>query len=130
MNQILELTALPESFARPADFDLAAWWRGHVVDFRAGLHRDEATVRLSPRGRKRLREVACELVVVAAETTAGPPDADGWVTAVLPIESLTHAHGELLRLGAQVEVLAPAELRDMLAATAVDLAALYAPPAH
>ena len=126
VNQILALTALPESFTRPADFDLAAWWRGQVADFRAGLHQQEATVRLSPRGRERLREVASELVAAAAETSAGPPDADGWVTAVVPIESLTHAHGDLLRLGAQVEVLAPTELREMLAATAVELAALYA----
>ncbi|MCM0677517.1 WYL domain-containing protein [Micromonospora phytophila] len=127
VNQILSLTTLDEEFARPASFDLPVWWREHVVRFRAGLHRDDATVRLSPRGRQRLREVATELVAAAVDASAGPPDDAGWVTAVIPIESLTHAHGDLLRLGADVEVLTPAALRERLAATAADLAALYAP---
>lgn len=125
VSQILALTPLPQEFDRPADFDLPSWWRAHVVRFRARLHRDEATVRLSPGGRERLREIAGDPVVTAVEASAGPPDARGWVTAVLPIESLTHAHGELLRLGADVEVLAPAALRERLAATAAGLAALY-----
>ncbi|MCX4472277.1 WYL domain-containing protein [Micromonospora sp. NBC_01655] len=76
-----------------------------------------------------MREIASDVVVAAAERTAGPPDDAGWVTAVVPIESLTHAHGDLLRLGADVEVLAPARLRALLAATAAELAALYAAPA-
>ena len=54
VNQILALTPLPQEFVRPADFDLPAWWRAHVVRFRARLPRDEATVRLSPAGRERL----------------------------------------------------------------------------
>ncbi|MET8277715.1 WYL domain-containing protein [Micromonospora sp. NPDC005174] len=127
VNQILALTPLAEEFDRPADFDLPAWWREHVVRFRAQLHQDEATVRLSPAGRDRLREIGSDPVVSAVDASAGPPDARGWVTAVLPIESLTHAHGDLLRLGADVEVLSPVALRDRLAATAAGLAALYAP---
>ncbi|MFG2107141.1 helix-turn-helix transcriptional regulator [Micromonospora chersina] len=127
-NQILDLTPLDEPFDRP-EFDLPAWWRAHVVAFRAGLHRDEATIRLSPRGRERLREVASDAVVAAVDASAGPPDAAGWVRAVVPIESLTHAHGDLLRLGAEVEVLTPTTLRARLAETATALAALYHPPA-
>ena len=129
VNQILELATLPETFDRPVDFDLPGWWREHVVDFRARLHRAEATVRLSPRGRERLREVGSDAVVAAVEHSAGPPDESGWVRAVVPIESLTHAHGDLLRLGAEVEVLSPADLRAMLAETAAALGALYPPPA-
>ncbi|MGI5175158.1 WYL domain-containing protein [Dactylosporangium sp. CA-152071] len=73
----------------------------------------------------RLREIAGDPVVAAVDATAGPPDQSGWVHAVIPIESLTPAHGELLRLGAEVEVLSPAALRDRLADTATALAALY-----
>lgn len=127
VNQILDLTPLDEPFERP-EFDLPAWWRAHVVEFRAGLHRDEARIRLSPRGFARLREVGSDVVVAAAEASTGPPDATGWVHAVIPIESLTHAHGDLLRLGAEVEVLAPAALRTRLSETAAALAALYHPP--
>ncbi|MEH0821691.1 MULTISPECIES: helix-turn-helix transcriptional regulator [unclassified Micromonospora] len=126
VNQILSLTTLDEPFDRPGDFDLPGWWRAHVLHFRARLHRDEATIRLSPRGRQRLREIGTDAVVAAVDAGAGPPDDAGWVRSVMPIESLTHAHGDLLRLGAEVEVLAPAALRDRLADTAAALAALYA----
>jgi len=57
--------------------------------------------------------------------TASAPDATGWITAVIPIESLQHAHGELLRLGADAEVMGPAELRERLQLTATALARLY-----
>ncbi|MEV0428652.1 transcriptional regulator [Micromonospora sp. NPDC050495] len=127
VNQILDLTPLDEPFDRP-EFDLPGWWRQHVVEFRSRLHRDQATIRLSPRGRERLREIASDTVVAAVDATAGPPGADGWIRAAVPIESLTHAHGDLLRLGAEVEVLSPAALRDRLAGTAAALAALYQRP--
>ncbi|MGW6918061.1 hypothetical protein ACWGB8_30245 [Kitasatospora sp. NPDC054939] len=45
--------------------------------------------------------------------------------ALVPVESLDHAQGEFLRRGTDVEVLAPAELRERLAATARALAARY-----
>lgn len=43
----------------------------------------------------------------------------------MPIESIDHDHGEFLRLGADIEVLAPAELRDRIAATVRTLATRY-----
>lgn len=45
---------------------------------------------------------------------------------MIPIESLDHALGELLRLGTDVEVLAPAELRDRITETVHALAKAYA----
>ncbi|WP_309233964.1 WYL domain-containing protein [Micromonospora sp. ATA51] len=80
-----------------------------------------------PAGRDRLREIGSDAVVAAVDRSAGPPDHAGWVRAVVPIESLTHAHGDFLRLGAEVEVVSPAELHARLADTAAALAALYAP---
>ena len=65
-------------------------------------------------------------VISAVEATASAADDDGWVSAVVPIESLIHAQQDFLRLGAEVEVLDPAELRARLAQTARSLAALYA----
>ena len=53
---------------------------------------------------------------------AGP---DGWITARLPIESVRQALGAFLRLGADLEVLEPAELRHQIAQTARDLVARY-----
>jgi predicted DNA-binding transcriptional regulator YafY len=62
-----------------------------------------------------------------AVASAGEPDDDGWVEVVVPTESLDYAHDDLLRLGPDIEVLAPVELRERLAATARATAARYAP---
>ncbi len=126
VNQIVALEPLADTFDWPTGFDLASYWRAQVMEFRGRLHQREAVIRLSPQGRRRLREVASEVVWSAVDRSAGPADGDGWVTAVVPIESLTHAHGEFLRLGAEVEVLEPADLRAQLADTARALAARYA----
>jgi predicted DNA-binding transcriptional regulator YafY len=52
-------------------------------------------------------------------------EADGWTSAVLPIESVDQACRAFLPLGADIEVLEPAGLRAKMAATARATAALY-----
>ena len=128
INHILGLTDVGERFARADGFDLAAFWASSVAGFRAGLWQGEARIRLSPAGWDRMTETMSPAVISAAEGTASAADQDRWVTAVVPIESLIHAHQDFLRLGADVEVLEPAELRDRLAETARALAAIYAGP--
>ena len=125
INHILSLTDAGERFTRADSFDLAAFWASGVAGFRAGLWQGEAKIRLSPEGRDRLTEMMSPAVVSAVEATAGPAGADDWVTAVVPIESLIHAQQDFLRLGADVEVLEPAELRQRLAQTSRALARIY-----
>ena len=125
VNHILDLRDLGVPFHRPDGFDLAAFWGSHIVEFRTKLWRGEAVVRLSPLARGRLAHLAGSAVNEAVARTAGGPDAVGWVTATVPIESLIHAETEFLKLGAEVEVLEPAELRERLAGTARAIAALY-----
>ena len=120
---ILGLTVLDERFTRPADFDLAKTWTLWAERFERNLFRGEAVIRLSPDGVNRIPYLMTRAMARSAESTIGPPDADGWVRAVVPIESVRHAHGDLLRLGADVEVLEPVELREMIAATVAELAA-------
>ncbi|MDH2425607.1 WYL domain-containing protein [Sphaerisporangium sp. TRM90804] len=129
VQHITGLTVLEETFERPHDFDVAVYWREFLAGFHERLFQGEATLRLSPAGRARVREVLSSAVAGAVDRTAGAPDADGWVTAVVPIESLTHAHTEFMKLGALVEVLEPPELRGRMEATARDLAGLYLAPA-
>jgi predicted DNA-binding transcriptional regulator YafY len=121
------LSAVPtgERFDRPADFDLAGHWRRYLDDFAGRRHTGTATVRLSGDGLGRLRDLCAPAVADAALASAGPPGADGWVQLSMPIESVAHAHGELLRFGTDLEVLAPPQLRDLMAATAATLAARY-----
>ncbi len=113
VDQILGLRLLEEepSTVPPAGFDLAAHWRAYVADFRARLHTGEALVRVTADGARRL-----------GLTRSG---GDEWTEARVPIESVEHAHGEFLRLGTEIEVLAPAELRDRIAATVRALADRY-----
>ncbi|MFI9251193.1 helix-turn-helix transcriptional regulator [Streptomyces sp. NPDC053069] len=110
VDQVLEVRPTEEGFVIPDGFDLAGYWNGYLADFRARLHTGEALVRLTPEGARRL-----------GVTATG----DGWTEARVPIESIDHAHREFLRLGADVEVMAPAELRNRIAETARTLAARY-----
>jgi predicted DNA-binding transcriptional regulator YafY len=125
VDQILGMTTLNEPFERAAAFDLASYWSSSVTEFRSRLHQGEATIRLSPEGRRRMRELMSSAVIEATDRTAGATGNDGWVTAVVPIESLEHAESEFLRLGANVQILAPDGLRRRMQQTARSLAALY-----
>jgi predicted DNA-binding transcriptional regulator YafY len=115
-----------EGFERIAEFDLRRYWEAHIARFRAGLRQGEATIRLSPDGRERARDLMSPEVTAAIDATARPADG-GWVTAVVPIESLPHAQSSFLSLGAEVEILAPENLRARMAGTAAALARLYEP---
>jgi predicted DNA-binding transcriptional regulator YafY len=125
VNQILGLAVLAEEFERAEDFDLAEYWAAGITEFRAGLRQGDATIRLSPAGRDRAAELYNAETVRAVRATASPPDHDGWVTAVVPIESIENAQSEFLRLGADVEIIEPAELRARMAAASRGLASIY-----
>jgi predicted DNA-binding transcriptional regulator YafY len=125
ISQIQALTVRAETFDWPADFDLARYWRDHVQEFRSRLHTAEATVRVSPTALDRAPPLLGR--ASADAFAAGTTDPDGWVRATVPIESERHACEQFLRLGADLEVLAPAELRARMADKVADLAALYAP---
>jgi predicted DNA-binding transcriptional regulator YafY len=128
VNQILRLAVLAEHFERAEDFDLAEYWAAGITKFRAGLHQGKATIRLSPAGRDRAAALYNAETIRALRATASQPDQDGWVRAVVPIESTENAQSEFLRLGADVEIIEPAELRARISAVAHSLAAIY--PAH
>jgi len=121
VDQILELTVRDEQFQPPDDFDLARQWQRHQSDFHARLHQDQALVRLSPQAASHLTGAAARALLAT-----GTPEPDGWTRALLPIESLDHAHAAFLALGTDIEVLAPPRLRARLAETTRALAARYA----
>ena len=130
VSRVLALRECPGRVHRPAGFELAEFWRGRSAQLRAALWRELATVRLSPRGRELvpllLGSVEARAVAAAVTASEAEPDGEGWLTVTLPIESTRHAEAALLRLGAEVEVLAPPELRTCMAHTAQTLAARYA----
>lgn len=124
-DQIGDVTRCRSGFEPVPDFDLEAHWRGYLADFQQRLHPGQALIRVSAAGLKRMTGPLAAAATAAARTggVAGP---DGWITARVPIESVGQALGDFLRLGADIEVLEPAELRHQIAQTARDLVELYA----
>jgi predicted DNA-binding transcriptional regulator YafY len=53
-------------------------------------------------------------------------DARGWRRVTVPIESVAHAADEMLKLGAEGEVIEPEALREALRIKAERLLAIYA----
>lgn len=125
VTHVLDATLGDERFERPRGFDLGAYWSSYLDDFRSRRYTGTATVRLSPRGLRRLPDNVPPEVVRAVESTATAVGDDGWIEAVIPTEGTDHACGELLRLGIDVEVVAPSELREAMAATVGVLARAY-----
>ncbi|MGC7102193.1 helix-turn-helix transcriptional regulator [Amycolatopsis lurida] len=125
VNQILELSE-GERFERPPEFDLAAYWAAYRADFQARRQRGAAVIRLSPSGAEQFPDAYSADVVKAFAESAGEPGEDGWVTGTIPIESIAYTAGYLLRLGPEVEVLDPPELRDRITQLVDGLSKLYA----
>ncbi|MFI0420629.1 helix-turn-helix transcriptional regulator [Spongiactinospora sp. 9N601] len=131
ISRILSAQVLPGTFQRPAGFDLTEYWRRWAADFRQRMYTAEARLRLAPGAHDMLRLTLTAELVDAALAEAGPPDAAGWVTVVVPVESIRHARWVLLRMGAQIEVLDPPELRAAMEREVAGMAAVYglaAPP--
>jgi predicted DNA-binding transcriptional regulator YafY len=124
--RILDLETLDVRFDRPADFDLWKFWHRRTQELTDALYQAEATVRLSPRAMQLAPALLRPHTARALAEGTWPADEDGWVRAVIPIESLAHARSELLALGAEVEVLAPTALREQMADVARSLAGIYA----
>lgn len=125
--RFLDVAPTGEVFERPAGFDLAAYWEESSRRLEASLHRGTARLRISPRA-QRLLPMHFGAVGARALEGAGPPDQDGWVRVDLPVETEAVAVGDLLRLGAEAEVLGPPELRRAVAEAVAVLANRYGAP--
>lgn len=127
VGSVLDLEVHDETFHRPADFDLTGFWAGWSRRYEEGVYRAEAVVRMRAEALDRMAFIFPPEMSRRAREAAGPVDADGWLRTVVPIESVRHGHVELLKLGADAEVLSPPELRDAFAVTARSLYGHYHP---
>ena len=124
-SRILELRVLDEQFERPDDFDLSSFWDEWSQQFQRRLYQYDVTVRLSPHGFELLPHLFSQMAARAAIESAGPSEADGWRLVTLPVESLKYGHIDLLRLGAECEVLDPPEIRQRLEQVTAGLTRIY-----
>ncbi|KOT78827.1 transcriptional regulator [Streptomyces rimosus subsp. pseudoverticillatus] len=125
IDRFTSVTLLDDRFTRDPDFDLPAFWAERAAQFARSILRDEVTVRLTPAGARQLRHVTDRAGANEALAAAGEPDEQGRITVTLPVESLDVAFSQLLGLGPEGEVLAPAALRERFAAAAARTYGLY-----
>ena len=107
--------------ARPAHFDLAAYWSQSTADFKANLPRYEIIVRVAPTILSRLRYTG----TFAKIEHVSPPEADGWCTARICFDIPDEAREYVLGFGTQIEVIEPPELRQSVIEMAQAVVAFY-----
>ncbi|GAB3508509.1 helix-turn-helix transcriptional regulator [Amycolatopsis cihanbeyliensis] len=125
VSRVLELTDLGERFDRPADFDLARYWQDWSEQFERRLYSRIAVVRMSPLAQDLVPFYCGTVGVRALRAATEPPDEHGWLRVDLPVEPTRAAIGELLRFGAELEVLEPADLREQVAEAARKVVGRY-----
>jgi predicted DNA-binding transcriptional regulator YafY len=126
VGRISQAAALDEPYVRPRNFDLAAWWARSSREYELASYRGRATIRLSARGLAVVDALGPYVAQAVAETS-GKPDTRGWVRCTIPIESIEYGVRELMRLGAEVEVVAPPVLRARMQQSLRETLEQYAP---
>lgn len=127
ISRVLDLIVTEERFDWPRDLNLAAYWSENTRRLELELYPNRATIRLSPWGLKEIEHMAPPYVRANLELL-GEPDALGWHTARLPVAHERMAVSEFLKLGTEVEVLDPPELREAMRRAAHALTERYAGP--
>jgi predicted DNA-binding transcriptional regulator YafY len=117
VSRIEEATVLETRFERPADFELAAYWKASTEQFHS-RRRYGTTLRLEPRSADSVR-TWCRVQPAATE----PTDRDGWITLRVEFEDEAAARFVILGLGPNVDVIGPASLQARVKA---DVAAMFA----
>ncbi|HMA52669.1 MAG TPA: WYL domain-containing protein, partial [Magnetospirillaceae bacterium] len=118
--RILDFAVTEARFERPDAFDLADYWSDSTRRLDQEMHPNEATIRLSPVGLSLMEPFLSPYARARAQITPGRSPED-WSTVVLPTGSLWESASLFLRFGAEIEVLAPIELRARMAETAVSI---------
>jgi predicted DNA-binding transcriptional regulator YafY len=110
VGRITAAAVRDERAERPPGFDLASWWATSSADFDRAIRRTTVTLRVSPRGLRLLPRA-----ITLPHVDAPEPDADGWTTLTVPVETDEVAAHQLLALAGHVEVLEPVGVRARLA---------------
>jgi predicted DNA-binding transcriptional regulator YafY len=119
LSNMSEVVVLAEGFIRPDAFDLPGWWAAEQARFDAELFSETAKLRVSPLGRQRLAALSPRGAAAVHLCTA-----EGWAIVEIALENSDHGAREMLGLGAEVEVLAPASFRNRVRAVAAGVLAL------
>jgi predicted DNA-binding transcriptional regulator YafY len=127
VSRVAHVTLLDERVERPAGFDLAAFWTESSSAYERDTPRIDITLRLPGERLARLHGVIgdrpYETLVRLEE-----PDPDGWLHVRVTLDWPNEVVPQILAIGPDCELLAPAELREKVASQAARLAERYADP--
>ena len=111
VSRIRAATAGEESFARPPDFDLAAYWAESITAYERDAPRIAITVRIDPAVLGVLAEAVGGQAVRQAERIPAE-DPEGWLHLRLTADWPEEVPGRLIMLGSRAEILDPPEVRE------------------
>jgi len=124
VSRFASVRILGQSFQRPSDFDLSAFWDEWSTAFERNRPRFEVRLRAARAAMHFLRPlVHPDGRAILDGISREPPHEE--VELTVPFEQLETAYRELLTFGRDLEVLDPPELRDRIAVAAADVADLY-----
>jgi predicted DNA-binding transcriptional regulator YafY len=115
VDRIATASIRDDRTVRPEGFDLGAFWEASAAEFNRSMLHDRVRLRLGPRAFGSLRFVVDEQAALDAVANASDPDAEGWRSVEVAVESVAVAAHQLVALGGEVEVLRPPELRALMA---------------
>jgi predicted DNA-binding transcriptional regulator YafY len=123
VSRIEAVQIIQTHFARPQDFDLAKFWAGWVIGYKASLPKYPVTLRIGPDLIPVLPYILGEGVRLLVEQAQ--PDSEGWRVVNYTFERIEEAQAYVLGMGASVDVIAPEELRVRVLKLATDVVAHY-----
>ena len=125
ISRIVSAAMQPQSFERPMDFDLAAFWQKWCADYENDRPRYEVRALVLP-------SLAAGLLPLLRENQSDILDTplavqrDGWQAVTLTFENFETARTRILGFGGAIEVLEPLALRRSVADFAQQTRSLYA----
>lgn len=125
ISRVLDLIVTEVRFDWPRDFDLATYWTENTRRLEVELYPNLATIRISAWGLKEIEHMAPPYVRANLEYI-GEADENGWRTVRLPVAHERMAVSEMLKLGTEVEVVDPPDLRLAMRQAVEALTARYA----
>lgn len=110
LSRILSVEVLGETFERPDDFDLQAFWKDWMrATIEASRYEYRVTARIAPSQLPNLPNYFGNEIESQAKIAV--PDEDGWITISLPFEHFFAARDYFLGRGGAAEVISPEPLR-------------------
>ena len=124
VSRILRVEVAGDRFERPAPFDLAAYWAESSAAFEREAPRIDVDVRVRSSAVDRLADAVGRRAVESAERAADGED--GWVRLRLRVDWPDEIPHALFRVGRDLEILGPPEIRNRIVETARDIVERYA----